>query len=37
MIVVVSFSISTRLARPSMSSVTFSSLMPRSSEIIWPA
>jgi hypothetical protein len=26
----------TRLARPSMSSVTFSSLMPRSSEITWP-
>ena len=36
MMVVVSLSISTRLARPSMSSVTFSSLMPRSSEIIWP-
>src|SRR3954462_742766 len=37
MIVVFSFSMRTRLARPSMSSVTFSSLMPRSSEIVWPA
>src|SRR4029450_2026475 len=35
-IVVVSFSITTFLARPSMLSVTFSSLMPRSSEITWP-
>ena len=36
MIVVFSFSMRTRLARPSISSVTFSSLMPRSSEIVWP-
>ena len=35
--VVFSFSIITRLARPSMSSVTFSSLMPRSSLITWPS
>src|ERR1700692_3165814 len=33
-IVVFSFSIRTLLARPSMASVTFSSLMPRSSAII---
>ena len=36
MIVVFSFSITTFLARPSIASVTFSSLMPRSSEISWP-
>ena len=36
MIVVFSFSITTFLARPSICSVTFSSLMPRSSEISWP-
>ena len=35
-IVVFSFSMITFLARPSMSIVTFSSLMPRSSEISWP-
>src|SRR3974377_2113116 len=35
-IVVFSLSIITFLARPSMLSVTFSSLMPRSSEIAWP-
>src|SRR5690242_5040784 len=34
--VVFSFSIVTFLARPSMASVTLSSLMPRSSEIAWP-
>src|SRR6516165_1859520 len=34
--VVFSLSIITLLARPSMLSVTFSSLMPRSSEIAWP-
>src|SRR2546430_1323847 len=34
--VVFSLSIITFLARPSMLSVTFSSLMPRSSEIAWP-
>ncbi len=33
---VFSFSIRTFLARPSMASVTDSSLMPRSSAIIWP-
>jgi hypothetical protein len=37
MIVVFSFSMRTRFARPSMSSVTFSSLMTSSSEIVWPA
>src|SRR5215207_7137295 len=37
MIVVFSFSMRTRFARPSIWSVTFSSLMPRSSEIVWPA
>src|SRR5271166_5633767 len=36
MIVVFSFSIRTRLALPSIWSVTFSSLMPRSSAIIVP-
>ena len=36
MIVVFSFSISTRFALPSMARVTFSSLMPRSSLITWP-
>ena len=36
MIVVFSFSMRTFLALPSMSSVTFSSLMPRSSLITWP-
>ena len=35
-IVVFSFSIITFLARPSILSVTFSSLMPRSSLIAWP-
>src|SRR5712691_9596090 len=35
-IVVFSFSMITFLARPSMATVTFSSLMPRSSEIAWP-
>src|SRR5205807_347364 len=34
-IVVVSFSIRTFLARPSMLMVTFSSLIPRSADIIW--
>src|SRR5258708_6951022 len=34
--VVFSLSIITFLARPSMASVTFSILMPRSSEIAWP-
>src|SRR5215212_1213690 len=34
--VVFSFSTSTRVARPSISGVTFSSLMPRSSETTWP-
>src|SRR3712207_6466346 len=37
MIVVFSFSMRTRLARPSIGSCTVSSLMPRSSEIVWPA
>src|SRR5829696_983262 len=37
MIVVFSFSMRPRFARPSIWSVTFSSLMPRSSEIVWPA
>ncbi len=36
MIVVFSLSMRTRLALPSMSSVTLSSLMPRSSAISWP-
>src|ERR687885_383866 len=36
-ITVLSLSMRTFLARPSMSSVTVSSLMPRSSEITWPA
>src|SRR5271166_4079086 len=37
MIVVDSLSMCIRLARPSISSVTFSSLTPSSSEISWPA
>jgi hypothetical protein len=36
MIVVFSLVIETFLARPSMASVTLSSLMPMSSEITWP-
>ena len=36
MMVVFSFSITTFLARPSMATVTLSSLMPRSSEMSWP-